>query len=388
MRKVSLIPRVRVNYTWGDLLASMFVRRNSHKYTDVLESLICSYFNKQKTLLTSSGRSALYYVLLFLKQKKVIIPSYTCKVVTEAALLAGKEITYVDVDFRSFNSLQEHIKGLVNSDSIFIATHQYGMPCNIKEIVDYCHMNGCIVIEDCAAALGAKYNGQLVGIFGDYSFFSFDSSKLISIPPKGGFILAKNDNDIDKINLLHNVKRCSLSYKIKHILRGAFYLLISNKYVYRLFHYVMLESRNRWQLKSKDGLSPEFSGFYTHGLYDWQAYIAVKQFKEIAKYIIDRQHKYSYYHLNIKNQNIVKPIQVYGSCMIRYAVLVQNKDLFYKTCVSKGVDCAFSFSNIVCPDTFSTAQRIANEVIDLPFYYNLSKKEMKKVVDVINSIHE
>ena len=46
----------------------------------------------------------------------------------------------------------------------------------------------------------------------------------------------------------------------------------------------------------------------------------------------------------------------------------------------------FSHCNIGCPDSFKEEHKLADTVLNLPFYYGLSDKEMKKVVEVVNSI--
>lgn len=47
----------------------------------------------------------------------------------------------------------------------------------------------------------------------------------------------------------------------------------------------------------------------------------------------------------------------------------------------------FSHCSIGAPSNFEKEHDIANKILNLPFYYGLSDKEMNKVVEVINSIH-
>ena len=165
---VRLLPRSRVNYTWKRLVGSLFVREKS-VYCKRLKRLLAQYFGVADVVLTSSGRNSLFLLLSYLHHKKVIVPSYTCKAVTEAALMAGKQVVYVEVSLEDFNILPEKLVHLVDDDSIVIATHQYGNPCRIEEICDICRKAGALVIEDCAASLGTVYNGKLTGLFGNYT---------------------------------------------------------------------------------------------------------------------------------------------------------------------------------------------------------------------------
>lgn len=70
----------------------------------------------------------------------------------------------------------------------------------------------------------------------------------------------------------------------------------------------------------------------------------------------------------------------------RREVLVNERKAFYNKCVAKGVDMDFSHCSIGCPVEFEREHDIAGKVLNLPFYYNMTDQELKKVVSVVNSI--
>jgi dTDP-4-amino-4,6-dideoxygalactose transaminase len=109
---------------------------------------------------------------------------------------------------------------ILDSDTIVIATHQYGNPCAIKEIQSLCARVGAVLIEDCAGSLGTTVDGVLTGLYGDYAFFSFDSTKLLTIPSKGGCILAKNPDTLGEIEKCQSCIAPPFSHKVKHWSRG------------------------------------------------------------------------------------------------------------------------------------------------------------------------
>ena len=47
---------------------------------------------------------------------------------------------------------------------------------------------------------------------------------------------------------------------------------------------------------------------------------------------------------------------------------------------------AFSFSYIVCPASFTHTKRIAETVLDLPYYYDMKDEEVTCVINTINEI--
>lgn len=383
--KLSLIPRVRVNYNFNNLLRSIFVSEKNNKYRRQIEDIFIRYFDVEDIILTSSGRSSLFCILKFLKQKKVIVPAYTCDAVIEAIKLAKKEIIYQPVSSCNFN-MNTIDEQLLDDNTIVIATHQYGYSCEIETILSSCKTKGAIVIEDCAAALGTKYNGKKVGTFGDYAFFSFDSSKLLNVPSKGGFIIGKSLNPLkeyikNELALLPS----SPCYKMKHLTKGAIYCLLKNKLVYRIFHYFTLQSRKRIQLPHSIVKDISQSDFYTHDFTEWQAYILLRQAASIDKYINKRKKISEYYFENINNEELSIPESDINATCVRFPIRTNNKVDFYNYCIKNGVDLNFSFSHISSPDFFLEEHNIAQTILNIPFYYDLRSKEIKHIVKVINS---
>jgi dTDP-4-amino-4,6-dideoxygalactose transaminase len=76
-----------------------------------------------------------------------------------------------------------------------IAVHLAGWPCELEPIVGLARRRGIHLIEDCAQAHGATYNGRPVGSFGDVAAFSFCQDKIITTGGEGG-LLATNDRGL------------------------------------------------------------------------------------------------------------------------------------------------------------------------------------------------
>lgn len=372
-----------MNYTFTQLLSALFRSENSFKCRKELKKVISGYFDVEDVLLTSSGRAGIYQVLSALPQGKVVVPAYTCMVVIEAAMLAKKEVVYAPTSNETFNmsSLPK-----LDEDCIVIATHQYGIACDIEKIALACRIAGAILLEDCAASLGTRVHGKLTGTFGDYAIFSFDSSKLVTVPSKGGFIIAKNPSSLKEIEASVTLLPCSIGYKLKHLCRGMIYLILKNKWIYRCFHYMTMQRKGQMQLDDHGQLNLELSEFYKHGFYEWQASIALPQFIKLEQIIQKRQIIYKYYEENIANPFVKKPPYSGENACIRYAIQVKDKKSFYEKCLFEGVDMGFSFNHIASPDDFVEEHSIAAGILNVPYYYNLSEKESQRVVDVVNKI--
>src|SRR5207244_12187311 len=66
--------------------------------------------------------------------------------------------------------------------------HFLGIPCDMRRIMAIAGRRELKVIEDCALALGARYEGRHVGLFGDAACFSFYPVKHITTGDGGMFV--------------------------------------------------------------------------------------------------------------------------------------------------------------------------------------------------------
>ena len=201
-----MIPRIKVNYNLLELLKALLVFESSNFRRQALIKTISRLFETDRILLTASGRGGLFTLLSCLPQKFIVVPAYTCKAVIEAVVLAGKEPIFVETEDDGFNMSPHFLANILNSDTILLATHQFGIPCNIKTILAIARKAGSFVIEDAAASLGSKVEGQLTGTFGDAAFFSFDTTKLVNAPLKAGFVVIRN----------YSLYRCCAAFLDQH----------------------------------------------------------------------------------------------------------------------------------------------------------------------------
>lgn len=381
---MTLIPRVRMNYTFMDFVRSLFVDDGKDTFRIKAEKWLSDYYNGRPVMLTSAGRSALYYILRSLPQTKVYIPAYTCPVVGDAVMQSGKEIHYAESMQGEFNA---DCYPNLDSDSIVVATHQFGYPCAIKSIAEACQKVHAILIEDCAPAIGTKVDGQLVGTFGDYAFVSFNHSKQLTIPRGGGCLVTKTPEQMSTIKELIDLKY-DRPRSLKNRRFALISLLINNSILYRLFHSKMIAPHENGERNTIADLSSVMDTLYNQQMDNWQAYLLYVQLKRMDIYSERRSKLFDYYSKEINNVFIQKPYQAQGADYSRYAIKVRNRDKYqiYQYCVENGVDLDFSHSHLTCPTSFVEEHQLADCILDLPFYYKLSYAEAKKVVSVINSI--
>jgi dTDP-4-amino-4,6-dideoxygalactose transaminase len=125
----------------------------------------------------------------FEKGKEVIVPSNTYIATILAILRNGLKPVLVEPKLETYNIDPKKIKEKVNENTVAImVVHLYGKLCHMNEINEIAKENNLKVIEDCAQAHGASYEGVKAGNFGDFGAFSFYPTKNLGALGDGGAI--------------------------------------------------------------------------------------------------------------------------------------------------------------------------------------------------------
>ena len=148
----------------------------------------------------STGRAAFRLALEAMQLKKgteIIFPMLTFPVMPLIAKMLGYRPVFCDVDPETFNSGPEHIEPkMTENTSAVLATHLFGQPCPIREVVTLARRHQIRVLEDCAHACGVRVDGRQVGTFGDIGIFSFAEGK--NMPCFGGGAISTADEAISR----------------------------------------------------------------------------------------------------------------------------------------------------------------------------------------------
>ena len=179
----------------GWLTAGRFANKFEHDFAQ--------YFGAHKALLVNSGSSAnliAFYALTSPKLGERAIKSGD-EVITVAAgfpttvnpiIQFGAIPVFVDIDVATHNVKADMIEAAVSSKTkaIMIA-HSLGNPFDLDEVMRVAKKYNLWVVEDDCDSLGATYNGQKTGTFGDISTFSFYPAHHITMG-EGGAVLINN----------------------------------------------------------------------------------------------------------------------------------------------------------------------------------------------------
>ena len=99
---------------------------------------------------------------------------------------------FVDVDLKTHNIDADLIETAISpkTKAIMLA-HTLGNPFNLSKVKEICKKNNLWLVEDCCDALGAKYDGRMVGTWGDIATLSFYPAHHITMG-EGGAVFTNN----------------------------------------------------------------------------------------------------------------------------------------------------------------------------------------------------
>ncbi|MEQ3659065.1 MAG: DegT/DnrJ/EryC1/StrS family aminotransferase [Glaciecola sp.] len=154
-----------------------------------------SMFEIENGVSMSSGTAALHASLVLsgvCANDEVISTSMTAEPTNISILQSGAVPVFADVDPLSGNISASSIRDRISSRTkAIVVVHYAGIPVNMGSIMDISREFGIPVIEDCAHALGAKYDGKAIGTIGDFGIFSFQAIKHMTTID-GGFLAIKD----------------------------------------------------------------------------------------------------------------------------------------------------------------------------------------------------
>lgn len=168
----------------------------------------------------NSGTDALY---LALKAQgigpgdEVITSAFSFFASAEVISLTGAQPVFVDIDPLTFNlDLQRLSKSITPRTRAIIPVHLFGQPLNMTAVMQVAQEHQLAVIEDCAQAVGACWQGRKVGVFGQAGCFSFFPTKNLGAMGDGGAVVTTDRHLADRIRSLKNHGQ-SHQYKHEHI---------------------------------------------------------------------------------------------------------------------------------------------------------------------------
>ncbi len=175
---------------------------------EAFEEEFAAYCETEHAIGVSSGTEAIVLALRALgigPGDEVVVPANSFIATAEAVSLAGATPRLVDVDPETHLITPEALQAAIGARTrCVIPVHLMGSTVDMTPLLDVARAAGLAVIEDCAQAHGARYEGQRVGTFGDLGCFSFYPTKNLGAWGDGGAVVASDPELARTVRLLRS----------------------------------------------------------------------------------------------------------------------------------------------------------------------------------------
>ncbi len=175
---------------------------------EAFEAAMAAYCGVPHAAGVASGTDALELALMACgvgAGDEVITTPFTFIATVESIVKCGATPVFVDIDPATWNmdvSLVEQRIG--PRTKAILPVHLYGQACDMTRLMAIAQAHGLKVIEDCAQALGARWNGAMVGTFGDAGCLSFFPSKVLGALGDGGMVITGSAEVAERVRILRN----------------------------------------------------------------------------------------------------------------------------------------------------------------------------------------
>lgn len=311
------------------------------------ERLFADTFSLNHAVATSSGTAALHLALCALDigaGDEIILPGFVCVSLLQAIQYVDATAVFAEIDPKTYNIDPDDVRRRITDRTrAIIVPHLFGLPADIEKI-SCC---GIPIIEDCAQAIGAKYNKKPVGSFGDFAVFSFYATKMMATG-EGGMITAKSASLVEKIK----------------------------------------------DMRSYDG-KPNLKLRYNYKMSDIEAALGIAQLKALPQFIQQRiqiAEKYSNEFHNLAMQLPHAPRDS-GSVYYRYVVrLNQKAKNIIKLLNDAGIQARkpiyIPLQRLTGHRGYRITEEIYRSTISLPIYPSLRSGEQRYIINTVRQILE
>jgi len=214
-------------------------------WLDKFEHQFSQYVGTKHAIAVNSGTSGLHLCVRALEigpQDAVITTSFSFVASVSCFLYEGALPIFVDIDPQTLNldpaAVREYCQNqceraangtLIDRQSgrvvkAILPVHVFGLPCPMDEITEIAREYGLAIIEDACEALGAEFDGQRAGTFGNAGVFAFYPNKQMTTG-EGGMITTNDDRIAELCRSMRNQGRDTDGAWLRHVRLGYNYRL-------------------------------------------------------------------------------------------------------------------------------------------------------------------
>lgn len=342
-----------------------------------LEKKLCEITNAKYAVVCSSGTAALHIACLaagIKENDEVITTPMTFAASANCALYCGARPVFADINPETYNIDPESVRKCVTENSkAVVAVDFTGQSVELDELLEICHENNMVLIEDGAHVIGTKYKGKANGSIADMTTFSFHPVKTVT-GGEGGAVLTNNKKYYDEL----------LLYRSHGI------------------------TRDIDQMKNQSGEPWYYEQIklgYNYRMTDMQAALIISQLDKLEKFKERRKKivaEYDKAFAGKKGIALQKEIPDSDTTRHVYILRIKPEELkidrrrFFEALAAENVCCnvhyiptyyfpyyeELGYEKGICPN----AEKLYQEIITLPLYPAMTDKDVKSVITAVTRI--
>jgi dTDP-4-amino-4,6-dideoxygalactose transaminase len=192
-----------------DAAIQSILRQSDHILGPVverLESRFARFVGVDYGVGVNSGTDALHLALRGLDigpGDEVITVSHTSVATVAAIEMSGAAPVLVDVELPWLTIDPQSVASAIGPRTrAVVVVHLYGQPADLTRLQPLCDQHGLALIEDCAQSHGASWGGKPAGSFGSVACFSFYPTKNLGTVGDGGMVVTRDETLARRIAML------------------------------------------------------------------------------------------------------------------------------------------------------------------------------------------
>jgi UDP-N-acetyl-3-dehydro-alpha-D-glucosamine 3-aminotranferase len=175
---------------------------------EALEKEVAAYLGVAHAVAVANGTDALHLAVRAAgigPGDEVITPSFTFIATAEAAAYVGARVVFADIDPATYNLDPASVEAaLTPATRAIIAVHLYGQCADLAALRSICERRSVVLIEDCAQAIGADFDGRRAGAWGALGCFSFYPTKNLGAYGDAGMVVTNDAGLAQTVRMLRH----------------------------------------------------------------------------------------------------------------------------------------------------------------------------------------
>ena len=188
----------------SEIWASGILTNNGPMVT-TLETKLKEYLGVKHLFFVTNGTIALQIAVKALELcGEVITTPFSYVATTSSLVWEGCTPVFVDIDPRTLCLDPNRVEAAITPrTTAILATHVYGIPCDVEQIQAIAARHNLKVVYDAAHAFGVRYRGKALSGYGNLSTLSFHATKLFHTI-EGGAVVTDDDEIAHRLSYMRN----------------------------------------------------------------------------------------------------------------------------------------------------------------------------------------